>query len=163
MLITKTKKEKELLAMAGLVPFNRRNKDLVANAGWGDFYNVLDDFFSNDWPFKRSLAADTFKLDVQDNGNEYLIEAEMPGVDKKDISVVLDDGKLVISVTKDEKSEEKDKNYLHRERRQVSMSRTIYLADAKKEGIKAKLENGLLLVTVPKEDKVSNTVAINVE
>ena len=76
--------------MVGLVPFNRRSKDVAASTGFGDFYNVLDDFFSNDWPFRRSLANDTFKVDVQDNDNEYLIEAEMPGVDKKDINVALD-------------------------------------------------------------------------
>ncbi|MCE5201425.1 MAG: Hsp20/alpha crystallin family protein [Synergistaceae bacterium] len=150
--------------MVGLVPFNRRSKDVAASTGFGDFYNVLDDFFSNDWPFRRSLANDTFKVDVQDNDNEYLIEAEMPGVDKKDINVALDEGKLLISVTRDEKTEEKNKNFIHRERRQVSMSRSIYLADAKNEGIKAKLENGLLRITVPKEEKPgTTTIAIDVE
>ena len=71
--------------MVGLVPFNKRNRSLSANSRFDDFYNVLDDFFSSDWPLKRSLAFDTFKVDVRDNGSEYLIDAEMPGIDKKDI------------------------------------------------------------------------------
>ncbi len=71
--------------MVGLVPFNRRNRDLATKTGLEDFYNVLDDFFSSDWPMKRTLAYDTFKVDVQDSGNEYLIEAEMPGLSKEDI------------------------------------------------------------------------------
>ena len=149
--------------MVGLVPFNRRNKDLATKTGFEDFYNVLDDFFSSDWPIKRTLAFDTFKVDVQDKGNEYLIEAEMPGISKEEIKVGLDDGKLTISVTKNENTEEKDKNYIHRERRSVSMSRTIHLADADASGIKAKLSEGLLKVTVPKSEKSSTSIDIDVE
>ena len=149
--------------MVGLVPFNRRSRDLATKTGLEDFYNVLDDFFSSDWPMKRTLAYDTFKVDVQDSGNEYIIEAEMPGLSKEDIKLGLDDGKLTISVTKNESTEEKDKNYIHRERRSVSMSRTIHLADADASGIKAKLSDGLLKITVPKEEKSSATIDIDVE
>ena len=149
--------------MAGLVPFNRKNKEISTNTGFEDFYNVLDDFFSNDWPFRRSLTHDTFKVDVEDNGNEYLVEAEMPGIDKKDINVELNDGKLTISITTDERNESKKKNFIHRERRYSSMSRSIYLEDAKSDGITAKLENGLLKVVVPKEEKPNNSITIDVE
>ena len=149
--------------MAGLVPFNKKNKEISTNTGFEDFYNVLDDFFSNDWPFRRTLTHDTFKVDVEDNGNEYLIEAEVPGIDKKDINVELNDGKLTISITRDENSESKKKNFIHRERRYSSMSRSIYLEDAKPDGIKAKLENGLLKVVVPKEEKPNNSITIDVE
>lgn len=149
--------------MAGLVPFNKKNKEISTNTGFEDFYNVLDDFFSNDWPFRRTLTHDTFKVDVEDNGNEYLIEAEAPGIDKKGINVELNDGKLMISITMDENSESKKKNFIHRERRYSSMSRSIYLEDAKPDGSKAKLENGLLKVVVPKEEKPNNSITIDVE
>ena len=149
--------------MAGLVPFNKKNKEISTNTGFEDFYKVLDDYFSNDWPFKRTLTHDTFKVDVEDNGNEYLIEAEVPGIDKKDINVELNDGKLMISITRDENSESKKKNFIHRERPYSSMSRSIYLEDAKPDGIKAKLENGLLKVVVPKEEKPNNSITIDVE
>jgi len=149
--------------MAGLVPFNKKNKEISTNTGFEDFYNVLDDFFSNDWPFRRTLTHDTFKVDVEDNGNEYLIEAEVPGIDKKDINVELNDGKLMISITRDENSESKKKNFIHRERRYSSMSRSIYLEDAKPDGIKPKLENGLLKVVVPKEEKPNNSITIDIE
>ena len=149
--------------MAGLVPFNKKNKEISTNTGFEDFYKVLDDYFSNDWPFKRTLTHDTFKVDVEDNGNEYLIEAEVPGIDKKDINVELNDGKLMISITRDENSESKKKNFIHRERRYSYMSRSIYLEDAKPDGIKAKLENGLLKVVVPKEEKPNNSITIDVE
>lgn len=149
--------------MAGLVPFNRKNKEISTNTGIGDFYNLLDDFFSNDWPFRRTLTYDTFKVDVEDNGKEYLIEAEMPGVDKKDINVELNDEKLTISITRDESSETKKKNFIHKERCYNSMSRSIYLEDSKPDAIKAKLENGVLKIIVPKVEKPNNSITINVE
>ena len=91
--------------MAGLIPFNRKNNDLI-NSGFDNFRNMLDDFFADNWPIRRSLAADTFKIDVQDAGDKYVVEAEMPGVQKDDIKLSLDDGKLTISVSKEETKEE---------------------------------------------------------
>ena len=90
--------------MAGLIPFNRKNNDLI-NSGFDDFRNMLDDFFADNWPIRRSLAADTFKIDVQDMGTQYVVEAEMPGFQKDDIKLSLDDGKLTISVNKEETKE----------------------------------------------------------
>jgi HSP20 family protein len=155
--------EKELLIMAGLVPFNRR-KDIVT-PGFEDFRNMLDDFFSDGWPFsfRRNFAADTFRLDVQEDKNEYIVEAELPGVQKSDINITLDEGKLTIAVVKDEKVEENEKNYIHRERRFSSMSRSIMLTDADNKGVKAKLEEGVLHISVPKKAKPDNTIVIDIE
>ena len=83
--------------MAGLVPFNRRNNDLMST-GFEDFHNMLDDFFTNSWPLRRSLAGDTFKIDIQDNEKEYVVEAELPGIQKNDVNVSMEEGRLIISV-----------------------------------------------------------------
>lgn len=136
--------------MSGLIPFNRRRNDLMS-AGFGDFQNMLDDFFSDTWPARRSLASDTFKLDVQDMGDSYLVEAEMPGVSKEDVKISADDGKLRISVEKKEENEETSKNYIHRERRFCSMYRNIFLTDMDSEGIRAKLDEGVLKIEVQKK------------
>jgi HSP20 family protein len=132
--------------MAGLVPFNRKDRGLT-RTGFGDFYGMLDDFFSDDFMMpRRSLARDTFKLDVQDKEKEYLIEAELPGVKRE------------------EKVDEEKKNYIHKERRYCSMNRSVYLADADTENIKAKLDNGVLEITVPKVEKsVSQKNKIEIE
>jgi len=133
--------------MKGLVPFNRRNNSLM-NTGFEDFYNMLDDYFT-----PRGFTRDTFKLDVQEAENGYLIEAELPGVKKEEVSLDLEDSRLTISVNREEFVDEKDKNYVHRERRFSSMSRAVYLPDAEREGIKAKLDNGVLTIDVKKEEK----------
>ena len=139
--------------MAGLVPFNRRDRGLT-RTGLGDFYGMLDDFFSDDFMMpRRSLARDNFKLDVQDKEKEYLIEAELPGVKKEEITLEMHDGQLIIGIKREEKVDEENKNYIHKERRYCSMSRSVYLADADSENIKAKLDGGVLEITVPKLEK----------
>jgi HSP20 family protein len=142
--------------MTGLVPFNRKNTGLL-NTGFEDFYNMLDDFFSDNWSPRRSLERDTFKINVQQNDKEYLVEAELPGVNKEEVDLDLNDGRLTISVKREEKINEEKKNYIHRESRYASMSRSIYLADADSKGIKAKLDNGLLSITVPRQEKAAKT------
>lgn len=144
-----------------LVPFNRR-ADLM-NIGFGDIYNMLDDFFAEGVPFRRNLAADTFKVDLSEDDKNYFIEAELPGVEKDEISVSIEEGRLQISVTRGENTEKKDKNYIHRERRYSSMQRSIYLADADNENIKARLDNGVLNITVPKKGKQENMTAVTIE
>jgi HSP20 family protein len=148
--------------MAGLVPFNRRRGELTGT-GFEDFYNMLDDFFTDGWGIRRSLASDTFKVDVKEDDKSYTIEAELPGIKKEEINIALDDGKLQINVTRDEKTEDDKKGYIHRERRYCSMQRSIYLADADAEGIKAKLDNGELTISVPKKEKKDTSVNIDVE
>lgn len=148
--------------MAGLVPFNRRRSDL-ASTGYNDFYNMLDDFFSEGWPLRRSLVSDTFKVDVEEDENSYTVTAELPGVKKEEVHVYMDDGKLGISVEREENVEEQNKNFIHRERRFSSMARNIYLVDADSSGISAKLTDGVLKITVQKAQKRDTSVNIEIE
>ncbi len=149
--------------MAGLVPFNRRRKDLMST-GFDDFYNMLDDFFAEDWAGPRSLMKDTFKIDVKEDDKEYMVEAELPGVTKDDLNLSIEDGRLSISVNKEEVKEDKgQKNYIHRERRYTSMQRNVFLADAADEGIKAKLNDGVLEIIVPKKVEEDKSKAIEIE
>ena len=67
--------------MAGLVPFNRKITNTLSN-GFEDFYNMLDDFFTDNLPTRRSLDRDTFKIDVEEKEKEYQVKAELPGVKK---------------------------------------------------------------------------------
>lgn len=77
----------------------------------------------------------------------------------------LNDGRLTISVQRKEetKEEDKEKQYLHQERRYASMSRSVYLAEAASEGIAAKLNDGVLKITVPKEPQIKTNKKIEIE
>ena len=148
--------------MAGLVPFNKKHSnDLIT--GFDDFGNMFDDFFADTWPFRRNFFSNTFKVDVQEKDSNYLVEAELPGVKKGDVSIDFDEGRLKISVRQCEDVDEKKKNYIHKERRCSSIARSIYLEDAKAEGITAKLDEGVLSVTVPKQQKPDTSKRIEIE
>jgi len=148
--------------MAGLVPFNRKNSGAMST-DFNEFQNMLEDFFTDSWPLRRSLAADTFKVDVEDRENEYVIEAELPGVDRNEVTLRMEDKRLTVAVRKAEETEDKNKNYIHKERRFCSMSRSIFLSDAMSDGIKAKLNDGVLSVTVPKRKAEDTGKTIDIE
>ena len=151
--------------MAGLIPFNRKNSNQVRqSAGFEDFYNMLDDFFSDSWLQQgRSLLRDTFKIDIEETDKEYRIEAELPGFKKEEISLNIDEDNLCISVNRTEESNDKGKSYIHRERRATSMSRRVRLANAALDEIKAKLEEGILTVIIPKCEKSVASRKIEIE
>ncbi len=149
--------------MSRLIPFNHRKGSLMP-AGFGSFYNMLDDFFKEDFPVARNLMSDTFKIDLKEDEKNYYVEADLPGVKKEEIKVSLDDGRLRISVEHEEKEEERDKekNFLHQERRYCSMERNILLKDVDEAGVKAALSEGVLTLTLPKRERqeTSKTIAI---
>ena len=149
--------------MAGLIPFNWKTGKPAAGAnGFENFYNMIDDFFSDSVP-GRSLMRDTFKIDIEDTEKEYLISAELPGVAKDEIDLGVDGDDLSITVNRAEEVSNEGKNYIHRERRRSSMSRRIRLAGVNLEKITAKLEEGVLVVSVPKDDKTESVRKINIE
>ncbi len=144
-----------------LVPFNRRNS--LFNAGFEDFYNMLDNFFNDDRFLTRGITMGSFKVDIQENENEYVVEAQLPGVKKEEINLILEDERLTIAVERRDEVNEEKKNYIHRESKFSSMSRSIYLRDALPEGVKAKLDNGVLYVSVPKQGNTRHTKRIEIE
>lgn len=151
--------------MAGLVPFNRRNSSLArSGTGFEDFYNMLDDFFSDSWISPgRSLLRDTFKIDIQETDSEYRIEAELPGIKKEEIDLGIEEDNLCISVNRNEEVNKDGTDYIHRERRSSSMSRRVRLVNAKLDETKAKLEEGILTVTTPKNEKANSSLKIDID
>ena len=153
--------------MTKLIPFNRRSAQL-AGTGFEEFYNMLDDFFNDNLVSSpnRSLLSDTFKLDIEEKDTEYIIEAEVPGVKKEEIDLNIDGDTLCISLNRVEetnKDGEHGKHYIHRERRTTSMSRRVRLANARLDGITAKLDEGILSVAIPKDIKASGSRKIEIE
>lgn len=126
-------------------------------------YDMFDDFFNA--PVRQMSRENTFKVDVSEDEKGYLVEADLPGVSKDQIDIALEDEKLAISVNYEENKDEedKDKDYIHRERRQVSMTRGCYLKDADSETISASLDNGVLTIEVPKAVPESNVHKIEIK
>ncbi len=120
--------------------FVKRNDD-KKNSLMDDFQNLfMDSFFSN-----KAL-----KTDIVENDKEYLLKVELPGVDKKDIDLDFNNQYLTLSVHQEKEEDSSDKHYIRKERSNYSYSRSYYLDKGNEENIKAKLENGILTITVGK-------------
>lgn len=122
-----------------------------------------DDFFR---PFFGRPEDHTFRVDVQDKGDSYLLEAEMPGMKKDDIHIDLENDVLSIFVEKNETTEEKSEDgYVIHERRSGRMSRAFNVEGIRKDGIQAAYEDGMLKLTLPKEQpevkQTKRTIEIN--
>lgn len=90
-------------------------------------------------------------VDVEDGEEELLVTAELPGVDEKDVHVLLEDDILTIRGEKKYDHEEKDKNRHYIERRYGSFERQIRLPfHTSDENITAKFDKGVLTLEIPK-------------
>ena len=131
--------------MFGMIPFDRRDDNL-----FDVFDNFEKKFFGNT---NASLPA--FRTDIQDKGDHYLLEADLPGFNKGDIDLHLQDGVLTITAKHQETSEKKEEGkYLCRERRCGSYQRSFDVSGIQEENITAAYDNGVLKLTLPKQGEV---------
>ena len=114
-------------------------------------FDVFEDFFK---PMFYDEQLDSMRTDIKETDKDYQLSIEMPGFKKDEIKVALENGYLTVSAEKNEQQEEGGENakYLRKECR-VSCQRSYYVGDqVQEETVKAKYENGMLLLTVPKEE-----------
>ncbi len=128
-------------------------------AGWTELDRVFDNFRRD---FERSLSlfpamnmpslpTSAVSCDIMDEGNRFVITADMPGVQKQDIKLNVTDNAVEISAQHKEEEEEKRKNYVRKERKEVSYYRTLPLPDkVDSSKAKAKMNNGILNIEIPK-------------
>jgi len=118
--------------------------------------SLFDSFFRGFDVAPRGLSADamgmfTPSVDVKENEKEFIIKAELPGVEEKNIDVTVTNDSVTIKGEKKEEKEDKDKNYYYMERSYGSFCRVIPL-DAEIESGKAQasFKNGILDIKIPK-------------
>jgi len=143
--------------MASMIPYDRYGRQIRRSFPFEDFF---DDLFTS--PLVSSSSEAAFKMNVEDTGESYVVSAHLAGVGRDEIDVELNEGRLSISVDKKETEEEKGKNYLHKETREWTATRGVYLKDAATEGLSAKLEDGVLQVIVPKQVEKVNVTKIEI-
>jgi HSP20 family protein len=121
-----------------------------------DMDRLFEDFSRGGWgPPALAGAGMAPRVDVSETDSEIRVEAELPGVDEKDIEVVLSDGRLTIKGEKKQEKEEKKKDYHLVERSYGSFARSIGLPfEADPSQVKASFTKGVLTVTVPKPPQV---------
>ena len=136
-----------------LVPYNRRNRGL-ANKSQDIFSmdSLFDNFFSDSFAPAFFSGDAQIRVDIKEQENQYLIEADLPGVKKEEIKVDLDNDRLTISVEKNEEVNEEKENYIRRERRSGSYCRSFHVENVIEDQISARFENGVLSLVLPKKE-----------
>lgn len=126
--------------------------------------NLLDDFFG--FPFGGAYAAPWFsesekrskgwmQTDVEEKDGGYVVTMNLPGFKKEDVKGELKDGYLTITASTNSEDGEKDANgrFIRRERYSGTCSRSFYVGeDVTQEDIKAKFEDGVLRLAIPKKE-----------
>ena len=130
--------------MKNVVPYDRIARNLST---WP--FGAIDSFFDAPYSALSSVSSDAFVMNVEDAGQSYVVE--------------LNEGRLSITATRKESEEEKTKNYLHKESSEWQATRGVYLKDAAREGLSAKLDGGILTVTVPKQDQQASVTKIAID
>jgi HSP20 family protein len=144
----------------GLVPRGYRESTLAnPMAVMSDMDRIFDDFRS-EWenlflPSKNFVSDLTRQplVDLADNGTEYIVKAEVPGLNKEDMTIEVTENGIEISgeTNAEEKEEDKSKGYIRRERRYTSFYRSLPLPESiLTEKVDAELKDGVLTVKLPK-------------
>ena len=141
-----------------MTPMMRRN------AAW--LPSVFNDLFDTDFMPKANATAPA--INVKETDKAYTVELAAPGMTKEDFNVhINDEGNLIIKMEKKQEQKEEDKSarYLRREFSYTKFEQTLILPDdVKKEDIAARVENGVLIVELPKiveeKAKVSRQIEI---
>ena len=118
--------------------------------------------FDLDSMFDILTPSDAMKCDIYENEGNYYIEADIPGVDKKDVTVDYNDGYLTVKASKASESEDESKDFIRQERFYGSMERKFYVGEIDESKVSAEFKDGVLKVCLPKDtiEKPSKSIEI---
>ena len=119
-----------------------------------DIYKPFRDLAELERKFFSGNPTGSFVTDIRDNGDAYVLEADLPGMKKEDIHIDIDGDRLSISAQRNSSREEKDSegNYIRCERFSGSFSRSFNISGIRAQDITAAYTDGVLTLTMPKKD-----------
>lgn len=144
--------------MSGFYPY-RRFHPLTP----GDFFKGVHNF--NDFWEKGFLPeTGSFRADLKETDSAFILEAEMPGFKKENITVEWENGRLLVSAKQEEETKEEKENFIKRERYYGELSRRFRVEGIKENEITAEYKEGILKVTMPKTEPTTDTkTKINID
>lgn len=135
--------------MFDMVPF--RKNDLVRR---DDFFSpFLKNFFNDDFFSTINDLRGSFKVDLKETDESYLVETDLPGIEKEAIDIEFNNNYLVISAKRNESLEDKKENYVRRERHYGEFKRSFYIDNVDESKIDASFNHSVLKITLPKLNK----------
>lgn len=138
--------------MFELRPYEHKSSRLTGYDPFREMENFERAFFGNNLFGGRDMPA-PFSTDIQDKGESYLLEADLPGLRKEDIQIDFDDDVLTIKAQRHSQHETKDSKggYLRCERSYGSYERSFDVSGVDTAGMKAEYTDGVLKLTMPKK------------
>ena len=131
--------------MFELIPFDRRTRNMTSF----DPFRMFDEM---DRRFMTGAPAVTaFRTDVIDTGDAFKLESELPGFNKEDIKIDIENDCLTISAVRNADNKEEKDNYVKRERFYGSFTRSFDVSGINVDAIEAAYNDGVLTVTLPKK------------
>lgn len=127
--------------MSNMISYRTRTPSLFPET------RFFEDFMR---PFFASSPAASFRVDVKDEGEKFVLEAELPGVTRDSIVVDVNDGVLTIGAEWNENKKNDENGYIISERRSGSVKRSFNVENIEEGLITARYENGVLTLDLPK-------------
>ena len=115
----------------------------------------LNDYFDL-FNSRQDREKEYMKTDIFEHNNKYIIETDLPGIKKEDIKINYENGYLTIQASKNILSSNPN-TYIRRERFYGEIKRSFYIGIKEESDIKATYQNGILLISFPKEDTKNKT------
>ena len=113
--------------------------------------DLFDDFFAD--PFFERRESKIMKTDIKEGNNEYIIEMDLPGYEKDNILLEIENGYLKITAKMDKSVDDEKEKYVHKERFYGECSRSFYVGEnISQDDVKASFKNGILKLIIPKEE-----------
>ena len=115
-------------------------------------FDLFDDFFDDNFFSKKE--KNFMKTDIKEKKDKYVIEMDLPGFEKENIKLELNNGYLTISGKQENNIDEEEEKYVHKERFYGECTRSFYVGDnIKEEDIEAEFKNGILKIDIPKKQE----------
>lgn len=135
-----------------LVPNYKRNPITRKQDIFDDFFEnfIGDDFLAPLRSIETKMTSG-FRVDVLDNGDHYLIEADLPGFEKENVKIEYENKYLTIIAKKETSEEVVEENYIRKERQSGEYRRSFYIDSILSDEIDARFKNGVLKIKVIKE------------
>jgi len=140
-----------------LIKYNQPSTDLLSRR----FNDIIDEFFNDTSEYRSNGFVPS--VDISETEKQFEISAQLPGMEKDDINIDLENGRLTISGERELKKEKDGKNYHRVETQFGKFSRSFYLPDSVDEDtIKANYKDGVLNITIDKnEEKVKKQIKVS--
>ncbi len=154
--------------MSEMKPYHR-NERMLSESPFRELESLERRFFGDTFDgFFGGGDIAGFKTDISDLGDSYLLEADLPGFEKKDICLDVSGDTLTISAERrsehKEKNENGNGNYIRLERSYGRYKRRFDVSAVDVGGIKAKYDNGVLKMTLPKKEATApKSISVEIE